>query len=130
MAVIVLIVALTSGRSRESTLDARLDQYVQEPADNLSDQEIEQEAKRLSRLAEHLGFDIPLAELDRPEAAAAQFEWALPVLPHPLAAAVTPGRPQSANGVCVLDHTVPPSSLMSPSAMCGSIGECATYAVR
>lgn len=58
---------------------------------------------RLSRLANHLGFDIPLAELDRPEEATAQFGRALPVLPHPLAAAVAPGQPQLANGACVLD---------------------------
>jgi len=54
LAVIVLIVALVGGRSRESTLEERLDQFVQEPADELSGQEIEQEAKRLSRLAERL----------------------------------------------------------------------------
>lgn len=54
MAVVVLIVALTGGRRQESTLEERLDQYVEEPAGQLSDQEIEEEARRLSRLAERL----------------------------------------------------------------------------
>lgn len=57
---------------------------------------------RLSRLAARLGLDIPLAKLDRPEAAGDQFEQALPVLPHPLATEVTPGQPQRANGESVL----------------------------
>ncbi len=58
--------------------------------------------RRLSRLATHLGFEIPLAELDRPEDAAARFDQALPVLPHPLASDVTPGHPDPANCDCVL----------------------------
>lgn len=58
---------------------------------------------RLSRLADHLGFDTPLAEIDRPEEAAAQFDRALPVLPHPLSAEVLPGQPQPANAQRVLD---------------------------
>jgi len=58
---------------------------------------------RLSRLADRLGFDTPLVEIDEPEAAWAQFDRALPVLPHPLAAEVRPGQPEPANARCVLD---------------------------
>jgi len=58
--------------------------------------------RRLSRLADDLGFDVPLAELGQPEEAAAQFDAALPVLPHRLASKVAPGRPQPANADSVL----------------------------
>ena len=58
---------------------------------------------RLTRLADQLGIDAPLAEIDRPEDAAAQFDRAVPVLPHPLSAEVVPGQPQPANAHCVLD---------------------------
>ena len=41
LAIIVLIVALAGGRRQESTLEERLDQFVEEPEDELTDQEIE-----------------------------------------------------------------------------------------
>jgi len=69
--------------------------------------------RRLSRLAAHLGFEIPLAELDRPEDAAARFDQALPVLPHPLASDVTPGHPQPANGDCVLQSIARAAGLVA-----------------
>ena len=46
---------------------------------------------RLSRLADRLRLNVPLAELSSPDDAAARFEQALPVLPHPLAATAEPG---------------------------------------
>ena len=57
---------------------------------------------RLARLADHLDFEVPLSELDRPEDAARLFDKALPVLPLSLAARVTPGRLDPANGAAVL----------------------------
>jgi tight adherence protein B len=52
LAIIVLIIALVSGRGQASTVEERLEQFVEEPAEQLSGREIEQEARRLSRLAE------------------------------------------------------------------------------
>ncbi len=69
--------------------------------------------RRLSRLAAHLGLEAPLAELDRPEDAAERFDEALPVLPHPLAEEVTPGRPHPANGACVLGSIARAAELVS-----------------
>jgi 4-hydroxythreonine-4-phosphate dehydrogenase len=69
--------------------------------------------RRLSRLAAHLGLETPLAELDRPEDAADRFDEALPVLPHPLAEEVMPGRPHPANGACVLGSIARAAELVS-----------------
>jgi tight adherence protein B len=54
LAIIVLIVALTGGRGQETTVEERLDQYVEEPAPQLSEREIDEEARRLSRLAQNV----------------------------------------------------------------------------
>ena len=54
LAIIVLIVALAGGRSQESMLEERLDRYAEQPADQLSDKEIDEEARRLSRVAQSL----------------------------------------------------------------------------
>lgn len=54
LAIIVLIVALAGGRGQGSTLEERLDRYTEQPADQLSDQEIDEEARRLSRMAQNL----------------------------------------------------------------------------
>jgi 4-hydroxythreonine-4-phosphate dehydrogenase len=52
---------------------------------------------RLRRLADRLGLDCPIVEIDRPADAAAVFATALPVLPVTLPVPVEPGRPDPAN---------------------------------
>ncbi len=58
---------------------------------------------RLTALARRLDLAVPVTAIDAPEAAAAVFPEALPVLPVPLAAAVAPGAPDPANGRAVQD---------------------------
>ncbi len=58
--------------------------------------------RRLMALAASLGFDLPIAEIDAPEAAAALFGSALPVYPIDLPAEVAPGMPHPANGRAVM----------------------------
>ncbi|MEE8203601.1 MAG: 4-hydroxythreonine-4-phosphate dehydrogenase PdxA [Alphaproteobacteria bacterium] len=57
---------------------------------------------RLSRLAAHIGLDVPVTEIGAPEEAADAFADALPVLPEPLPAPVTPGRPDTKNAATVI----------------------------
>ena len=55
LAIVALIVALTGGRRRESTIEERLDQYAPSVAGaELTEAEIEGEARRLSRLTDDL----------------------------------------------------------------------------
>jgi len=58
--------------------------------------------RRLTALAGLLGFDLPIVEIDAPEAAAEVFRSALPVYPIDLPAAVAPGQPDPANGRAVM----------------------------
>ena len=58
--------------------------------------------ERLAALAQRLDLTVPLAEIARPEEAAACFRSALPVLPVRLAKPATPGRPDSANAEAVI----------------------------
>jgi 4-hydroxythreonine-4-phosphate dehydrogenase len=58
---------------------------------------------RLTKLAAALGIDAPVQPIDRPVQARAAFDRALPVIPLSLPRAVTPGRPDPANGPAVLD---------------------------
>jgi tight adherence protein B len=54
LAIIVLIIALTGGGGQESAVEERLEQFAEESGSELSDQDIQAEARRLSRLAESL----------------------------------------------------------------------------
>ncbi len=57
---------------------------------------------RLAALARKIGLDVPIAEIDAPEAAAGVFQTALPVIPETLPVAPTPGRPDAANAAAVI----------------------------
>jgi 4-hydroxythreonine-4-phosphate dehydrogenase len=57
---------------------------------------------RLAGLAGRLDRELPLAEIETPEAAAAVFPRSLPVLPMALASEVAPGEPDKANAGAVL----------------------------
>ncbi|MGH7089478.1 MAG: 4-hydroxythreonine-4-phosphate dehydrogenase PdxA [Stellaceae bacterium] len=57
---------------------------------------------RLTRLADRLGWTVPVVTIAAPEAAAALFPHALPVLPLAYAAPVEPGRPDAANAPAVI----------------------------
>ena len=57
---------------------------------------------RLEALASRLGLPVPVKAVGSAAEAAAAFGTALPVLPQPLAAPVTPGRPDPANGAAVI----------------------------
>ncbi|HLI12455.1 MAG TPA: 4-hydroxythreonine-4-phosphate dehydrogenase PdxA [Alphaproteobacteria bacterium] len=57
---------------------------------------------RLAGLARELGLDVAIEAIADPAAALACFGRALPVLPHPLASPVAPGRPDPANGPVVI----------------------------
>ncbi|WP_119677764.1 4-hydroxythreonine-4-phosphate dehydrogenase PdxA [Indioceanicola profundi] len=58
--------------------------------------------RRLTDLAARLGWQVRIAEVADPTEAARRFPEALPVVPVHLAAAVTPGRPDPANGGSVI----------------------------
>ncbi|NUB17447.1 4-hydroxythreonine-4-phosphate dehydrogenase, partial [Azospirillum brasilense] len=57
---------------------------------------------RLEALAVRLGLPVPVRAVGSMAEGAALFGAALPVLPQPLAAPVTPGRPDPANGAAVI----------------------------
>jgi 4-hydroxythreonine-4-phosphate dehydrogenase len=57
---------------------------------------------RLAALAAQIGFPVPIATIAAPEEAIGLFASALPVLPEPLAAPVTLGRPDPANAPAVI----------------------------
>ncbi|MFC5353952.1 4-hydroxythreonine-4-phosphate dehydrogenase PdxA [Azospirillum himalayense] len=57
---------------------------------------------RLEALAARLGLPVPVRAVGSMAEGAALFDAALPVLPQPLAAPVTPGRPDPANGAAVI----------------------------
>ncbi|CAO3451357.1 4-hydroxythreonine-4-phosphate dehydrogenase (EC 1.1.1.262) [Azospirillum argentinense] len=57
---------------------------------------------RLEALAARLGLPVPVKAVGSMAEGAALFGAALPVLPQPLAAPVTPGRPDPANGAAVI----------------------------
>lgn len=57
---------------------------------------------RLEALAARLGLPVPVRAVGSMAEGAALFGAALPVLPQPLAAPVTPGRPDPANGAAVI----------------------------
>jgi 4-hydroxythreonine-4-phosphate dehydrogenase len=56
----------------------------------------------LAQFAERLGWAVPIAEIDTPEAAGAAFRTALPVLPVSLPGSLTAGHPDPRNAGCVL----------------------------
>nr|WP_207477390.1 4-hydroxythreonine-4-phosphate dehydrogenase PdxA [Arenibaculum pallidiluteum] len=58
--------------------------------------------ERIAALARAVGFDVPVRAVGDAEEAVAVFGTALPVLPLALPAAVTPGRPDPANGGAVI----------------------------
>jgi 4-hydroxythreonine-4-phosphate dehydrogenase len=58
---------------------------------------------RLETLAKRIGLDVPVTAIDAPEAAAATFPAALPVLPVALAAEAVPGKLDPANAGAVLE---------------------------
>ena len=58
---------------------------------------------RLSALGRHLGLDVPLCEISRPEDAASGFASALPVLAVRLAAPPRPGHPDVANAAATIE---------------------------
>ena len=58
---------------------------------------------RLLALARELNLDVPLQNINSPEAASACFPRALPVLHRPLRIPVTPGTPNAANAPVVID---------------------------
>src|SRR5690349_15241098 len=57
---------------------------------------------RLAALAAQIGVDVPLHAVNSPAEASAVFGEALPVLPVPLSAPVTPGRPDTAHAPAVV----------------------------
>jgi len=59
--------------------------------------------QNLTLLAERLGWSVPIAEIDTPEAAHDVFATALPVLPLSLPGSMTPGSPDPRNAGSVLD---------------------------
>lgn len=57
---------------------------------------------RLVRLAERLGWDVPLTAIDAPKAASGCFAESLPVLPIDVPGSTTPGQPDPANASSVV----------------------------
>jgi 4-hydroxythreonine-4-phosphate dehydrogenase len=58
--------------------------------------------RRLERLAERLGWRVPVRTIDRPQAAPAAFAEGLPVLPVGAAVRAEPGRPDLADAPLVI----------------------------
>jgi 4-hydroxythreonine-4-phosphate dehydrogenase len=58
--------------------------------------------RRLAALAERLGLAVPIRAVGNPVEAARIFPEALPVLPVPLHATATPGRPDAANAPAII----------------------------
>jgi len=57
---------------------------------------------RLARIAERLNWDVPLTEIDAPEAATGCFGDSLPVLPLDVPGSTTPGQPDPTNASSVV----------------------------
>src|SRR3954471_12910715 len=57
---------------------------------------------RLTRLAQHLGWAVPIIEIAAPDEAAGAFSRGLPVLPEALPAEVMPGRPTAPTAPAVI----------------------------
>ena len=58
---------------------------------------------RLRRLAERLGWNTPIVEIDTADAAVDAFPNGVPVLPNPVPGSMTPGQPDLQNARSVLD---------------------------
>ncbi len=58
---------------------------------------------RLERLADELGWPVPIRRIEVPEAAPAVFDQALPVLPQSLPVPVEPGRPDRRASAAVIE---------------------------
>ena len=61
------------------------------------------EPKRLTQLAERLGWTVPVSEIATPAEATKAFDTALPVLPLALRGSTTPGHPDPRNAESVLE---------------------------
>jgi len=57
---------------------------------------------RLERLAESLGWTVPIASIADPREAATTFATALPAIPHTFPHAATPGEPDTANAHAIV----------------------------
>jgi 4-hydroxythreonine-4-phosphate dehydrogenase len=82
--------------------------------------------RRLSALAERLGFDVPLRQIARPHEAAALFASALPVLPVSLRTVSAPGQPAAANAPATLEAIERAAKL----AMAGEIAGMVTNPIQ
>ena len=60
------------------------------------------DAARLQRIATQLEWDIPVAEIEKPEDAVGTFGDALPVIPLEVPAVVVPGCPQPETSAAVV----------------------------
>ena len=74
------------------------------------------DAARLRDTANSLDLAVPLRAIEAPGDAASCFEDALPVLPQALAANVTPGEPDGANAVAVIESIARAVGLVADGA--------------
>ena len=91
------LLALTMGEPAGIGGDIALAAWSERAANSTPPFMMIDDAGRLRQLAARLGLDIPIREVSSPAEAEAVFALALPVLHQPLAVAVEPGRPDSAN---------------------------------
>ena len=82
--------------------------------------------ERLRALAAAMHLDVPVVVVAAPDAAAAAFPSALPVLPVPLAATPRPGRPDSTNAPAVVQAIERAAGL----ALRGAVGAVVTNPIN
>jgi 4-hydroxythreonine-4-phosphate dehydrogenase len=81
---------------------------------------------RLRTLARAMGLDVPIAVVESPDAAAASFADALPVLPVPLAETPRPGQPSKANAPAIVQSIEQAAGL----ALRGAVGGVVTNPIN
>ena len=94
--------ALTMGEPAGIGGEIALKAWIARRNENLPPFFLLDDPARLAGLAREMALDVPIRTIAIPGEAAALFATALPVLPIPLPAAVSPGRPAAANAGSVL----------------------------
>ena len=95
-------IALTMGEPAGIGAEIALKSWMERSRRKLPTFFLIDDPDRLRALARKLKLDIPVKEIQSPEAADKTFDEALPVLAEPLVAKVKPGVPNVANAPCVM----------------------------
>ncbi len=102
MSVEVRPIAVTMGEPAGIGGEITLKAWRTRDASGLPPYFVVDDAARLQRIATQLEWDIPVAEIEKPEDAVDTFGNALPVIPLEVSAAVVPGCPQPETSAVVV----------------------------